>query len=450
MRVAPIEIGGRVMGKRIAALLCAFLSVASGLALIAVGVFGAIGGGRASEQFLRSVVPFSLGLLLLELGLAIGWVTWLAARGAAQPAVKLPRWWLPVIAYVAAVAIGIGLLQLGWWWLFLPCAAIAVTAPLAVVGRLGLPSSGTTLTWRRLLPAFAWGALVTPLLAITLQLLAAVGALAAAAFGFALGGQQNVTLLTQIVQRLQGRTLTDAQTEALIRIVAAQPLVLLVGFFVVVFVGPVTEELGKFGAALLFGRTRGERAAQDSTLAIFLIGLTAGLGFAITENIFYTAQAGSAGWPVQIVVRAVTPLMHGTASALLALGWAQQRHAPGGWALLRGVALAIGLHAVWNLFAGVFSVAQIFSGVGGAAGTGAIVLAVLGGLGLVALAVTSWLTLLRLRRALSARSDGTPNLPTPGGMERTDPRLTLPAPPGAAPAPATSEGQWRPAEPQHP
>ena len=429
------------MGKRIVALLCAFLSSASGLALIAVGLFSAIGGGRASAQFLASVVPFSLGLLLLEVGLAVGWVTWLAARGAAQPAAKLPPWWASAIAYAIAVAVGAGLLHLGLWWLFLPCAAIAVTAPIVVVGRLGSPPSGTPLSWRRLLPAFVWGALVTPLLAIGLQLLAAIGAFVAAVIGLNLGNPQSLTLLTQIAQRLQGRTLTDAQTEALIRIVAAQPVVLLLGFFIVVFVGPVTEELGKFGAALLFGRTRGDRAAQDSTLAVFLIGLTAGLGFAITENIFYTAQAGAAGWPVQIAIRAVTPLMHGTASALLALGWARQRRAHGGWALLRGVVLAIGLHATWNLFASIFSVAQLFGGVGGAAGAGAVALAILGGLGLVALAVASWLTLLRLRRTLSTESDGTPPLPTPGDAERPDPIL-------AAPAPVANEGQWRPAEPQ--
>lgn len=435
------------MGKRIVALLCAFLSVAGGLALIALGLVGAIGGGRAPEQFLGSAVPFSLGLLLLELGLVVGWVTWLAARGATQPAVKMPPWWIPAIAYVVAVASGVGLLHLGWWWLFLPFGAIAVTAPLAVVGRLGLSPSGTPLTWRRLLPAFAWGALVTPLLAIALQLLALVGAVVAALVGLNIGNQQSLTLLLQIARRLQGRTLTDAQTEALIRLVAAQPLVLAVGAFVVVFVGPVTEELGKFGATLLFGRTRGDRPTQDSSRTVFLIGLTAGLGFALTENIFYTAQAGAAGWPVQIVVRAVTPLMHGTASALLALGWAQQRRAPGGWALLRGVALAIGLHAAWNLFAGVFSVAQIFSGVGGVAGTGAIVLAVLGGLGLVALAVASWLTLLRLRRTLAAESDAAPNLPTSDDADRTDPRLALPVPTVAVPI--ASEGQWRPAGSQH-
>jgi hypothetical protein len=436
------------MGKRIVALLCAFLSVACGLSLIAVGLFTAIGGGRAQEQFLTSVIAFLLGLLLLELGLAVAWVTWLAARGAEQPTVKLPPWWISVIAYVVAVAAGAGLLHVGVWWLFLPFAAIAVTAPLVVVGRLGSPRSGPIPTLRRLLPAFAWGSLVTPLVAITLQLFAAVGAFAAAAIGFSMGGQQNVTVLTQIIRRLQGRTFTDAQTEALIRIVAAQPMVLAVGAFVVVFAGPVTEELGKFGAALLFGRTRGERSVQDSTATIFLIGLSAGLGFAITENIFYTAQAGSAGWPVQIVVRGITPLMHGTASALLALGWAQQRRAPAGWSLLRGVALAIGLHAAWNLFAGIFSVAQIFSGVGGSAGVAAIVLAVLGGLGLIVLAVASWLTLLRLRRTLAVEADGTPDGSAPGDIERTDPSLPLPVFDVAVPAPTAAEGQRRSAEPQ--
>ena len=435
------------MGKRIVALLCVSLSALSGLALIAVGLFGAIGGGRAPEQFLASTVPFSLGLLLLELGLAIGWVTWLATRGAAQPVVKLPPWWVAGIAYLVAVAVGIGLLHIGWWWLFLPFGAIAVTAPLVIVGRLGSPPAGTGLTWRRLLPAFAWGALVTPILAIMLQLLAAIAAFVAAVVGLNLGNRQSLTLVTQMIQRLQGRTLTDTQTEALVRIVAAQPVVLLLGFFIVVFVGPVTEELGKFGAALLFGRTRGVGSARDSTLTVFLIGLTAGLGFAITENIFYTAQAGATGWPTQIAVRAVTPLMHGTASALLALGWARQRRAPGGWSLLRGVVLAIGLHAAWNLFAGIFSVAQLFSGVGGPAGVSAIVLVAIGALGLLGLAAASWLTLLRLRRTLAAEADGTPDRPTPDSADRTDPRLALPAP--LVTTPVATEGRWRPAEPQH-
>ena len=74
-----------------------------------------------------------------------------------------------------------------------------------------------------------------------------------------------------------GRHGTDSSRSAPIVYVdreTQQPVVLAVGAFVLVFAGPVTEELGKFGAVLLFGRTRAG-AAPLSTLTIVLIGLAA-------------------------------------------------------------------------------------------------------------------------------------------------------------------------------
>ncbi|HEY8602237.1 MAG TPA: PrsW family glutamic-type intramembrane protease, partial [Thermomicrobiales bacterium] len=228
---------------------------------------------------------------------------------------------------------------------------------------------------------------------------------AAAAFGYSLGGQQRLNILLDTARRLQGRTLTDEQTAALTQIVVKQPIVLLVGAFILVFIGPVTEELGKFGAALLFGRTRADHPERDSTLTIFLIGLASGLGFAATENIFYAAQAGSTGWTALIFTRAVTPIMHGTASALFALGWAQQRRNPQGWGLLRGAALTIGLHGVWNLCAGMLIVSLLFSGSRGTAAGLAVLLTILVFATLAALAIGSIVTLLRLRRTLAIEAN---------------------------------------------
>jgi hypothetical protein len=167
----------------------------------------------------------------------------------------------------------------------------------------------------------------------------------------------------------------------------------------------VTEELGKFGAALLFSRTRADRPDRDTTLTIVLIGLASGLGFAATENIFYAAQAGPTGWPGLIFTRAVTPIMHGTATALFALGWAWQRRNPGGWGLLQGAAMAIGLHGAWNFCAGLLIVAGLFTGARGTAAGLSTLLLMMALAVLIALAVGSLVTLLRLRRSLAAEAD---------------------------------------------
>lgn len=427
-----------IMVTRFAALLFGLLGAIAGLALVGVGLIGAIGGSRSSEQFIGSASAFPFGVLLLELGLASAWFAWLRSRGMTARPLTLPPWWACALAFLIAVLAAWGALRAGWWWVFLIAATVATFAPIAATGRLGLPWGEGRPGWGRVLPAFAWGALVAPLLAITLQLLAALGAFGAAALGFSLAGQQHLPPLLAIVRQLQGRTLTDAQTAALIQIVVAQPIVLLLGGFVLVFVGPVTEELGKFGAAMIFGRTRADRPERDSTLTIFLIGLASGLGFAATENIFYAAQAGPTGWTALIFTRAVTPIMHGTATALFALGWAWQRREPQGWGLLKGALMAIGLHGVWNFCAGLLIVASLFTGARGTPAGLAVLLLLVALATLVALAIGSLLALLRLRRSLAieAREEATvgaiadPNVPRPA-LVLPEPIPVTVLPPGA-------------------
>lgn len=393
------------MVARIGTLLLGALGALLGLVLVGVGLVGAIGGTRSAEQFIGSASAFPLGILLLELGLAAAWFAWLRARGMTARPLTLPPWWACAVAFLLAVLVGWGALRVGWWWAFLIAATVATFAPVVATGRLGLPWGAGRPGWGRVLPAFAWGALVTPVVAIILQSFAAIGAFAAAAFGLSVGDQRSLQILLRITRQLQGRTLTDDQTAALLRFVVAQPLILLVGGFVLVFAGPVTEELGKFGAALLFSRTRPDRPDRDSTLTIFLIGLASGLGFAATENIFYAAQAGPTGWTGLIFTRAVTPIMHGTAAALFALGWAWQRRDPGGWGLLKGAALAIGLHGTWNFCAGLLIVAGLFTGARGTAAGLAVLLLLLALATLIALALGSLVTLLRLRRSLAAEAE---------------------------------------------
>jgi RsiW-degrading membrane proteinase PrsW (M82 family) len=255
------------------------------------------------------------------------------------------------------------------------------------------------------LPAFAWGAIAAPLLAIVLELLAALAAAAAAAAGLALSGTNSLDVLRRAIQHLEGRTLSDAEATALVEALLRQPLVLAVGAFVLVFAGPVCEEIGKFGAVLLFSRARPRSGEQDTVLAVFLLGLASGLGFAVTENIFYTAQAGPAGWGPLVLARAATPLMHGTASACFALGWARQARRPQGWALLWGAIGAFAVHGAWNFGSGLLIVAGLLAASGGnvstVAGLSVVIL-----LGVLALLVVGCIVaLLRLRHLLGAEAN---------------------------------------------
>ncbi|HEY8599571.1 MAG TPA: hypothetical protein VIL85_14130, partial [Thermomicrobiales bacterium] len=155
------------MFARIVTLLLGLLGSILGLVLIGFGLVGAIGGARTAEQFIGSASAFPFGVLLLELGLAAAWFAWLRARGMTARPLTLPAWWACAATFLVAVLLAWGALRLGWWWVFLPLATVATFAPIVATGRLGLPRGEGRPSWGRILPAFAWGALVTPVVAIT-------------------------------------------------------------------------------------------------------------------------------------------------------------------------------------------------------------------------------------------------------------------------------------------
>ncbi len=388
------------MAARIFTLLFGGLGALVGLVLVGVALAGAVSGNQSLDRFIGVTSAFPLGVLLLELGLAACWIAWLQAKGLVSRAVSLPPWWLSAAIFLLAVLAGWGALKVGWWWAFVFVATIAVFAPIVATGRLGLPREQRP-GWSRIVPAFAWGALVTPVIAIFVQLVGAVAAAMAAIAGVSLNNQAALQDFQRIAQHLQGRTISDEQTAGLMRLVVTQPLVLLVAGFVLVFIGPVSEELIKGAAAVLFSRTKQDDPQRDSTLTIFLIGLAAGLGFATTENIFYAAQGGPDAWTGMIFVRAVTPIMHGTATALFALGWAWQRQNPQGWGLLKGIGLALALHMLWNFCAGILMIGTVFVGDRGTTAGLAFLLLVLCLAALAVLALSSVGVLLRLRRYLA-------------------------------------------------
>ena len=429
--------------KRFGIILLGLIFTLGGLALAGLGLLGAFGDGLPEERFLAGTAAIPFGIMLFEVGLAAIWLTIRAMRGGAERPVSLPPWWASALIFAVAVSGGAAAVYFELWWLFFPLATVAVFAPIAAAGRLGLPSSEARPGWGRLLAAFCWGALVTPVLAISVQLVAVIGAIAAAVLGVYLSGPGSFQLVLDTwTYYLQGRTLNDAQSAELLQLVLRQPLVLAVGASILVLAAPFSEELIKFFAVPLFSRTRTQPGGPpvDSTLTIFLIGLASGLGFAATENIFYVAQAGEQGWWVMALTRSLTPIMHGTASAIFALGWAQQHQRPNGRALVWGAIGAFALHGFWNLCAGLVLVAGLFATAQGAtiALAGILLIVALGVLG--SLLILSIVVLLRhtlaheaeaARPTLEYRDGTTGQLPILGyAPGATWPLAATPAAPG--------------------
>jgi len=121
---------------------------------------------------------------------------------------------------------------------------------------------------------------------------------------------------------------------------------------VAVVVAPVTEEPAKALGAM-FAKPATRRAA-------FLTGATAGAGFAIFENLGYSAAAAGDAtvWREILILRSLSAALHPLATALVVLGiveWRARRRPRTIWlGLLAGVAV----HALWNGTAVVLDVVQ--------------------------------------------------------------------------------------------
>jgi RsiW-degrading membrane proteinase PrsW (M82 family) len=424
--------------NRIGGIILGLLLAIVGLVSAGFGLFYAFGEGKPEDRFLAGATAIPYGILLLELGLAAIWLTVRTPRGEGDRAVTLPPWWASALVFAVAIIGGVLALKFDQWWLFFPLTTVAVFAPIVAAGRLGLPWVGWRPSWGRLLAAFAWGAVVAPILALAGQLVAIVGVAFAAIFGLSLGSEGSFQrILDTWRYYLQGRSLSGAQETALLQYVLRQPLVLVAGASILVVAAPATEELCKFAAVPLFARTRSRPGgpAADPTLTIFLLGLASGLGFAATENIFYVGGASETGWLPMAIVRGLTPMMHGTSTALFALGYARQIQHPRSWSLLWGALAALGLHGAWNLCTGLLLVASAFT-TGPNAPTGLatllllLSLVVLGGLLLLCVGI-----LLRQRRSLAiVTAQGTfppdgPGIPAPPAPAMPGPFVPRPPPP---------------------
>ncbi len=130
------------------------------------------------------------------------------------------------------------------------------------------------------------------------------------------------------------------------------------GMVTPVLVAPAIEEPTKAAILLLVVRSRRFDNATDG----IVYGVAAGLGFGMTENLLYFITAarvasfdplsGTLAWAATVFARTFfSALMHASASALVgaALGLSRFWHrALRPLGLIAGLALAMGMHALWN------------------------------------------------------------------------------------------------------
>ena len=113
------------------------------------------------------------------------------------------------------------------------------------------------------------------------------------------------------------------------------------------YVGPVTEELLK--GLVIVALIRLHRIGFLVDAAIF--GFAVGSGFAVIENLYYLQQVPDAGMGTWIVRGFGTAIMHGGATAILAvmsLSAVERVEHASSWVFLPGFALAVALHAAYN------------------------------------------------------------------------------------------------------
>lgn len=241
----------------------------------------------------------------------------------------LPPFWIFVILYAVAIAIGFVLKANKMAVTHAPLTAflIALTAifpalALLAIGVRRLRNQGNwPTTWRRFTLALTSGAT----LGIGLALLLELGVILLLARG---------AMATNLTQCIDKPDLPVCQQN---------PAVFGLIIIVAALVAPLVEETVKpLGVALFMGRVRSASEA-------FILGMAAGIGFNLIETVGYIGT-GYHDWVDVALQRTATGLLHGFGAAMVALGWYQLTHAKdrrflqafGCWLY------AVLQHAIWN------------------------------------------------------------------------------------------------------
>ena len=244
-----------------------------------------------------------------------------ALMGRPSAPLRLPSFWVSLALSVVVLGVAIVQFDLG-----LPQAPAIMETPLVLLAgifpaitiftftaeRLGFPT-----TWRRVWMSYLSGTFLATTLALILELIAS--------------GILTAYLRADAGNISQINTNNNAQVIAVLLLVAV--------------VAPIVEEGFKpVGPLTIIGRLRNPAEA-------FLIGMAAGIGFAIFETVEYIAS-GVADWSLIAVGRVGAGLIHGVGAGMATLGWyyifrgrgISQRYLKG----FGAIGYAIAQHGIFN------------------------------------------------------------------------------------------------------
>jgi RsiW-degrading membrane proteinase PrsW (M82 family) len=282
-------------------------------------------------------------------------------------------WAAVAVAALSAVWIVVDPAPIGPVLVVLASAGLPVAVLLAVAGRLDLsPKSG----------AVIGGATIGVGIALVSH-----AAVFAFAYFFFLG------FADAAVGALDALRIDPAFTAVL-----GSPWVLL-ALIQLAVVAPITEEFGKAVGASL--------ARPQSRREAFMAGVSAGVGFAVVENLAYATAGLVAFYPWEPVVlgRMLGAAVHPLASGLVVMAWWEMRNAADRKGATRRLVAGIGVHSAWNSSLVVAAVAGVAYETSGFAGdyavlslaySGAIGVLTAAALWLVVAAVASGKTMSRL------------------------------------------------------
>lgn len=244
---------------------------------------------------------------------------------------KLPPYYLLWISFALVLAVGNAILIIGvaktylFPLLFLLGAALPTLAVLSWTGRqLSWPA-----TWRQTSLTFVFGATISVFLVLVLAGMLSL-------FIYVLYPLGDLLYYTGME--------VSAGTAGMVERILVSP-VILIFLLVIAFQAPIPEEFAKGLAAPFYGRSHIQNERQA-----FLMGLAAGAGFAILENMLYQglyAQWNGWTWGGITLLRGFGSVLHPLCTGIVALGW--YRSGNGRWLpLLKAYAAAVILHTLWN------------------------------------------------------------------------------------------------------
>jgi RsiW-degrading membrane proteinase PrsW (M82 family) len=270
-------------------------------------------------------------------GTLLVWHGAASLTGVPSQRARLPAWWIPALAALAAIGLGAALLQSdsSVGLVVLLQAAIVVLPGLAILSLTArggrLLQENARATWRQLLTMAAYGCTVAASIAAIVNTLAFLGAIVA--FMTARGAFDGVSTAREF-----GDTLGDVQAY----LSKGDQLLLLLA--VIAVLGPLNEEFWKgYGVCLL-------RDSRPTRYQAFLFGVAAGVGFGAVEANLYGTRGFYASpyrWWDAVLLRGGASSLHALASGIVGLGWyyvfsGRPRR---GFTLYL---LAVGLHGTWN------------------------------------------------------------------------------------------------------